>query len=161
MLLSYDGWQFFHTRNMGWTCTIYILDYVVAVSLKSVLILQSCRTLCKLTDCSLPGSSAYGMLQARIMEWVVIPFSRGPSWPRDWTQVFCIAGKFFTTWAIREASIYLNSMLKCCVIWGSKWTFPYHFWFNKYIMNIYPVKTIFQALNETVVNEMPFVDFIF
>ena len=45
-------------------------------------------------DCSLPGSSVHGILQARILEWVFIPFSRGHSWPRDWTQVFCIAGRF-------------------------------------------------------------------
>ena len=41
--------------------------------------------------------------QARILEWVLIPFSRGPSWPRDWAQVSCIAGSFFTIWATREA----------------------------------------------------------
>ena len=53
-------------------------------------------------DCSLPGSSVHGILQARILEWVFIPFSRGHSWPRDWTQVFCIAGRFFTNWATWE-----------------------------------------------------------
>ena len=53
--------------------------------------------------CSLPGSSVHGILQARILEWITIPFSRGSSWLRDRTQVFCIAGKFFTVWAIREA----------------------------------------------------------
>ena len=43
-------------------------------------------------DCSLPGSSVHGILQARILEWVAIPFSRGSSQPRDRTQVSCIAG---------------------------------------------------------------------
>ena len=38
----------------------------------------------------------HGILQARILEWVTIPFSRGSSWPMDWTQVSCITGKFFT-----------------------------------------------------------------
>ena len=38
-------------------------------------------------------------------EWVAIPFSRGSSWPRDETQVSCIAGRFFTTWATRKAVI--------------------------------------------------------
>ena len=42
-------------------------------------------------DCSLPGSSVHGTLQARILEWVASPFSRGSSWPRDWTQVSCFA----------------------------------------------------------------------
>ena len=41
----------------------------------------------------------------RILEWVAYPFSRGSSWPRNWTRVFCIAGRFFTNWAIREALI--------------------------------------------------------
>ena len=52
-------------------------------------------------DCSLPGSSVLGILQA--LEWVAISFSRGSSWPRNWTQVPCIAGKFFTNWAMRKA----------------------------------------------------------
>ena len=55
-----------------------------------------------LCDCSLPGSFVHGILQARILEWVAIPFSRGSSRPRDPTQVSCIAGRFFTIWATRE-----------------------------------------------------------
>ena len=54
-------------------------------------------------DCSLPGSSVHGILQARILEWVAISFSRGSSQPRDRTRVSCIAGRFFfTSWATRE-----------------------------------------------------------
>ena len=53
-------------------------------------------------DGSPPGSSVRGILLARIREWVAIPFSRGSSWPRDWTQVSCIAGEFFTVWATRK-----------------------------------------------------------
>ena len=68
-----------------------------------VLASQSCLTLCDPRDCSPPGSSDHGILQARILEWVAIPFSRGSSWPRDQTQVSCIAGRFFTIWATREA----------------------------------------------------------
>ena len=52
-------------------------------------------------DCSPPSSSVYGILQARMLEWVAIPFSRGFSQPRDQTQVSCIAGRFFTIWAPR------------------------------------------------------------
>ena len=48
---------------------------------------QSCPTLCNPVDCSPPGSSVHGILQARILEWVAISFSRGSSRPRDWTQV--------------------------------------------------------------------------
>ena len=45
----------------------------------------------------------HGILQGRILEWVAFPFFRGSSWPRDQTQVSCIAGRFFTSWATREA----------------------------------------------------------
>ena len=53
-------------------------------------------------DCSPPGSSIHGSLQARILEGVAIPFSKGSSWPRNQTQVSCIVGRFFTFWATRE-----------------------------------------------------------
>ena len=59
---------------------------------------------------SLPGSSAHGILQARILEWVVIPFSRESSWPRDWTQVSCIAGGFFTIWATGQPHTLTRSL---------------------------------------------------
>ena len=51
---------------------------------------QSCPTLCDPVDCSPPGSSIHGILQARILEWVAISFSRGSSRPRDGTHVSCI-----------------------------------------------------------------------
>ena len=60
---------------------------------------QPCPTLCHPMDCSLPGSSAHGILQntgARILEWVATSCSRGSPPPRDRTQVSCIAGRFFT-----------------------------------------------------------------
>ena len=62
-------------------------------------------TLCNPVDCSLPGSSIRGILQARILEGGVISFSRGSSRPRDWTQVSWIAGRCFTLWATREAPV--------------------------------------------------------
>ena len=61
---------------------------------------QSRPTLCNPMDCSLPGSCVHGILQARILEWVAISFSRESSGFRDWTRVSCIAGRFFTIWAI-------------------------------------------------------------
>ena len=66
---------------------------------------QSCLTLCNPMDCNLPGSSVHGIFQARVLEWVAISFSRGSSWPWDWTQVSHIAGRHFTLWATREAKI--------------------------------------------------------
>ena len=47
-------------------------------------------------DCTLPGSSVHGILQARILEWVIIPLSRESSRPKDWTRGSVIAGRFFT-----------------------------------------------------------------
>ena len=60
-----------------------------------------CLILCDTINCSLPHSSIHGILQARILEWIAMPFSRGSSWPRDQTQVSCIADRFFTNWAMR------------------------------------------------------------
>ena len=57
---------------------------------------QSCPTLCNLLD-----YTAHGILQAKILEWVAIPFSKGSSQFRDWTQVSHIAGRFFTNWTTR------------------------------------------------------------
>ena len=67
-----------------------------------VLLAQSCPTLWDPMNCSPPGSSVHGILQARIMEWVATAFSRGSSRPRDQIQVSHIAGRFFTIWATRE-----------------------------------------------------------
>ena len=57
--------------------------------------------------CSLPGSSVHGILQARILEWVFIPFW-GSSQPRDRIWVSCIAGKFFTIKATTYPEICLS-----------------------------------------------------
>ena len=71
-------------------------------------LLQSCPTLCDPMDCSPPGSSVHGILQARILEWVAMPFSRRSSRPRDQTRVSCVsctASRLFTTsftWEARE-----------------------------------------------------------
>ena len=68
-----------------------------------VLVTQLCLTLCDPVDCNLPGSSSIGILQARIQEWGAMPSSRGSSQPRDQTQISCIAGRFFTISAAKEA----------------------------------------------------------
>ena len=75
----------------------------VGVLQVKVLVAQSCPTLFHALNCRPPGSSVPETLQARILEWAAIPFSRGSSWPRDQTQVSCIAGRFFTIWATKEA----------------------------------------------------------
>ena len=69
-----------------------------------VLSLQSCLTLCDPMDCNLPGSSVHGILQARMLEWVAMPFSRGSFQPRGWTLASAaLAGRFSTTSATWEA----------------------------------------------------------
>ena len=67
------------------------------------LVTQSCPTVCDPVDSNLPGFSIHGILQARILEWVAMPSSKGSSQPRDGTQVSCVAGRFFTFWVTREA----------------------------------------------------------
>ena len=66
----------------------------------------------------------HGILQAKILEWVAFPFSRFNSWLRNWTWVSCIAGRFVTHWAIREALffllifiIYLTALSLSCSTW--------------------------------------------
>ena len=66
----------------------------------------SCVQLHNPMDCSPPGSSVQGILQARVLEWVAISFPRGPSRLRDQTHISCIAGEFFTVWATREVLVF-------------------------------------------------------
>ena len=66
----------------------------------------TCPTLLNPMDYSLPGSSVHGIYQARTLEWVAISFSRGSSWPRDQTQVSCIASRRFTIWATSDLDTY-------------------------------------------------------
>ena len=72
-----------------------------------VKVAQSCLTLC-----DPKYYTVQGILQARILEWVAFPFSRGSSQPKDQTQVFHIAGRFFTSWATREAHKHAYNLPK-------------------------------------------------
>ena len=63
-------------------------------------------------DCSLPGFCVHGILQARILEWNAIPFSRGTSQPSDRTLVSCSAGRFFTVWATGKSYMTLSIVTK-------------------------------------------------
>jgi len=68
------------------------IDFHIQAEVKvKVLVTHLCPTLCDPMNCSLPGSSVHGILQARRLEWVAIPFSRGSSQLNDGTQVSCIA----------------------------------------------------------------------
>ena len=79
-------------------------------------LLQSCPTPCNPIDCNLPGSSVYGISQARILEWVAISSSRGSSQPRDRTCISCFSctgSGIFTTGTTREALNVTSCLCKC------------------------------------------------
>ena len=71
--------------------------------MSEVKVTQSCLTLCDPMDCVV-----HGIFQARILEWVAYPFSRGSSQHRDWGQVSHIAGGFFTSWAFTRGEGDVN-----------------------------------------------------
>ena len=78
---------------------------------------QSCLTFCDPMDCSLPGSSVHGIFQARILDWVVISYSRGSSWPRDWTHasyVSCTGRQILCHCATLGSSYHFKYMLLIC-----------------------------------------------
>ena len=90
-----------------------------------MLIAQLCLTLCDSVDCSLQGSSVHGILQARILERVAIPFSEGFSRPREQTRISSIAGGFYTVWVTREAQhihtgIYLTGGSQALTLYDRK-----------------------------------------
>ena len=105
--------------------------FVLWVHAKS---LQLCLTLCDPADCSLPGSSVHGILQARTLEWVAISFSRGSFWPRDRTHVSYVS-------CTDRRALYHCATWKAILYWGiaavhgvaksrtrlSDFTFTFHF----------------------------------
>ena len=80
------------TAQLNWTDVL--LEIVILNYNNSVLVAQSHLILCDSMDCSPPGSSVHGILQARILEWGAIHFSMGSFSTRDWTQVSCFADNF-------------------------------------------------------------------
>ena len=121
--------------------------------MSEVKVAQLCPTLCDPL-----GYTVHGILQDRILEWAAIPFSGVSSLPRDWTQASCIAGGFFTNWAIRKAPLewvcttkvnlhlltcYAKSQFTDTSLWGKEvqslfhaqktwtpWWFQGNFFFN-------------------------------
>ena len=79
----------------GWWWKLTLLLIYTSNICMCVVITQLCLTLCDPMDYSPSGSSVHRILQARIQEWVAIPFSKGSSQSRDWTRVSCIASRFF------------------------------------------------------------------
>ena len=100
------------SSNPGdWTCisctavrffTIWVTREARKSTRKNMKVTQLCLTPCDPMTCSSPGSFLNGILQARILEWVAIPFFRRSSWPKVWAWVSCITGRFFIIWATRK-----------------------------------------------------------
>ena len=75
-----------------------------------------------LTPCDPRDYTVHGILQARTLEWVAFPFSRGSSQSRDWTQVSRIGDGFFTSWATREALWVVYASANCITSWNLRFT---------------------------------------
>ena len=100
-------------RNWFYEPSSYTSLYLMYMRVKS---LQSCLTLWYPMDCSLPGSSVHGILQARILEWDAMPSSRGSSQPRDWTYssyIFCIGRQILYHW---ESPLISRTALKSFMV---------------------------------------------
>ena len=76
-----------------------------------VLVAQSCLTLCDPLDCSLPGSFVHEILQARLLEWVAIPFSGRSSQPRNWTWISCTPTQKNPSYLVTEEDLTPSSQL--------------------------------------------------
>ena len=100
---------------MGKTLMIFVVQESSLVNpvVTLCLVAQSCLTLVTPWTVACQAPLSMGILQARILEWVAIPFSRGFSQPRDWTQVSWIADRFFTVWATREDLLYSDASDFC------------------------------------------------
>ena len=98
-------------------------------------------------DCNLLGFSIYGILHARILEWIAISFSRVSSEPRDWTWVSCIAVRFFTNWTMREAHRCMGRLniwdMKYLVWCGLGWDFIFILLFIKH--QVFPLSQKLQG----------------
>ena len=100
------------------------------------MLLQSWLTLCDSMDCSLPVSSVCGILQAKILEWVAMPCSRGSSWPRDWTfisYVSCIGRRVLYHYCHVEAlhELFHVIFIIACPIREECSLFPFYIWGNR------------------------------
>ena len=132
-LFSASGHFFLLKEHYKWKL-LFALPLLVIEAWVCVLVTQSCLTFFDPMDYSSPGSSVRGILQARILEWVAILFSRESSWPRDWTQDSCCsaketAGRFFTSvppgkpWGMgRIFAIDLTSLNFYLFIFGCVWS---------------------------------------
>ena len=111
--LGMENVAWFHNRMI---CYLYLHTWLVKIALQSQILMNSFVVivellsrvwlLCNPMACSPPGFFVHGILQARILEWVTIPFSRGSSWSRDWTQVSWKGRQTLYHWATNFSEQY-------------------------------------------------------
>ena len=98
-------------------------NYLFLFLILLAVVVQSWPTLCDPVGCSHQAPLSMEILQARILEWVAMPSSRGSSQPRNQTQVSLIAGGFFTVWATYYRGIFLSKVIEHSLLWrGEDWT---------------------------------------
>ena len=123
---SHCGFSHNHPQVLTWFC-VCVLTQNSSLDLphnKSFICMcacaQSCLTLCDPMDCSLPGSSVFGILQARILQWVALLSSRGSSQPRDRTWVSCIGRRilYHCTNLRNHTQVQISLNFFSCLLWG-------------------------------------------
>ena len=104
-------WKLYKTRTYICICLkILFLIHIIVYVFNP----QLCLILCDLMDCNLVGSSAHGILQARIPGWVVTSFCRGSSWPRGWTCISCVS--CIGGWVVYHCTTTVEPPNNCLVI---------------------------------------------
>ena len=99
--------------SFNWLYLMLVLAHALGSVVKSVKVARLC-----LTHCDPKDYTVHGILQARVLEWVAVPFSRVSSQPRDRTQVSHFAGGFFISWTTREARLIMQEMQVWSLVWG-------------------------------------------
>ena len=114
----------------------------------SFLVSKSCLILATPWTVACQGPPSMGILQARILEWVASSFSRGSSWPRNWTRVSSTEGRFFTNWVTREAP----DSIKTCLTLTE---FPHFLWWflREYTYNMTMYMHSLQCFRRKYLNE--------
>ena len=102
--------------SFNWLYLMFVLVHGLGSVVKSVKVTRSC-----LTHCDPKDYTVHGILQARVLEWVAVPFSRGSSQPRDRVLISHFAGGFFISWTTREAHLIMQEMQ----VWSLGWEIPW------------------------------------
>ena len=147
--------------------------YILKVKVK---LLSRCPTLCDPMDCSLPGSSVHGIFQARVLEWVIISFSRGSFQSRDRTQVshcrqmlyrLSHQGSPYIYWWLLnldvEPWLLLRTLMYNCLLHICIWILNRHLrhYMAKTKLLIFSLQTCFSCTTTDYVSYFPNVEFIF